>query len=383
MPVRLIERSRRWRAGTRASRAGVILPLVVLILPVLVLFLGFSVDVAYIQKTRAETRAVTDIAARAAATKLASTDDPDVARQEAVRVAAANKVAGAPLQLAASDIEIGRSTETQSGKWVFSAGAADPNAVRVTGGNATPVKLFFGSVLGMSSVQPTVEATASFVNVDICLVLDRSTSMKTDVDSSVSYMYTNDPKFCKPPGASTRWVALDSAVKVFTDELRKSNGQEQVAVATYSSSFKPVVYCGTSKQAASLDVGLTKDLGTVDSIVDSLTGSVWNGNTNIEAGLRVGIDVLQSDANRRAGADRSVILMTDGNQTDGDVEAAADAASAAGIRVHTVTFSVDANQSLMKSVASRARGRHLHANTAAELREVFRELAATAAQLTD
>lgn len=378
-----VRKRRRISPCAGAKRHGVILPLFVFLLPVVLLFLGFTVDVAYVQKSRAELRAVSDIAARAAATKLAETGDEARARLEAVRVASANKVAGKPLQLRSGDIEIGRSTRNNLGRWVFSPGGSDPNAVRVTGGNATSVDLFFGGVLGMASVRPNATATASFNQVDICLVLDRSTSMKTDVNSNVSYMYTNDPKFCAPPGSNTRWAALDSAVKVFTDTLRTASGREQVAIVTYSSAFKPVVYCGTSSSASSLDLGLSYDLSVVDSRINSLSNSVWNGNTDIESGVRTGLSVFSSDQNARAGAERYMIVMTDGNQNVGNVESAADAADAAGITVHTVTFSVDANQALMKSVATRAGGRHMHANTPEELREVFRELAALTSQLTD
>lgn len=364
-------------------RRGVILPMVAIILPVLVLFLGFAVDIAYMQNTRLELRAATDAAARAAATTLSTTDNETTARNRAIEIAAANQVAGRPLQISDSDIEFGRSNQNDSGRWVFDAASRPANSVRIDTGDRVSVPLFFGKLINTPVFQPTTSTVAAFVNVDICLVLDRSTSMKVSVDSTEKGLYTTDPRFCSMPTSDSRWMALDAAVKVFTDTLRQGNAIEQVAVATYSSVLDPDSYCGGSDDPSSLDLALTKDLSRVDSRIDDLSADVWNGNTNIEAGMRTGIDALVNATNARAQADRYLIVMTDGNQNVGNAEDAAELADANDIRVHTVTFSVDANQTLMKSVASRARGRHIHANTPEELRDAFRELAAIAAQLTD
>jgi len=364
------------------------LPLIALLLPVLIIFLGFSVDLAYMQNTRLELRAVTDAAARAGATKLSRTDNPAAARAEAIRIAAANNVAGKSLILKENDIQIGRSIRDANGRWKFNNGGSPANAVRVTGARINgsgsgAVPLYFGSQIGAMNFEPQFTAVASFLNVDICLVLDRSTSMKVDINSDESGLYTSDPRFCRSPQSTSRWNALHSAVQVFTDALRASNGKEQVALATYSSSFNPARYCGTSGVASTLDLGLSVDMNQIDSQVDRLSGEVWNGNTDIESGMRVGINELLNGANARKGADRILIVLTDGNENEGSAMAAAVTCKAENIRVNTVTFSIDANQSLMKDVAAATSGRHLHADTATELKAAFRELAAQASQLTD
>lgn len=364
------------------------LPLIAFLLPVLIIFLGFSVDLAYMQNTRLELRAVTDSAARAAASKLARTDDQAAARAEAIRVASANKVAGQSLGLVPADIEIGRSVRDSKGRWGFKKGASPANSVRVTGARTSgsssgSVPLFFGAQIGASDFQPEFTAIASFLNVDICLVLDRSTSMKVDVNSDEKGLYTSDPRFCKAPNATSRWTALHSAVQVFTDTLRANSAKEQVSLATYSSSLDSSKFCGASSTPATRNLGLVKNLNLVDTEVDNLSKQVWNGNTNIESGMRVGIDILLSDRAARKTADRIMIVLTDGNQNEGSALAAANTCKANNIRVNTVTFSIDANQSLMRDVAAKAGGRHLHADTVKELRAAFRELAAQAAQLTD
>ncbi len=68
--------------------------------------------------------------------------------------------------------------------------------------------------------------------------------------------------------------------------------------------------------------------------------------------------------------------MTDGNHNTGinPLQVVPDAV-AAHVVVHTITFSQGANQGLMRQVAERTGGSHLHADTNEELTEVFREIA--------
>ena len=85
------------------------LPLIAILLPVLLIFLGFAVDLAYMQTTRMELQAVADSAARAGATRLSQNDDVNDARSFAVQIAGQNQVAGAALNLRNSEVQIGRS----------------------------------------------------------------------------------------------------------------------------------------------------------------------------------------------------------------------------------------------------------------------------------
>ncbi|MGI9428762.1 MAG: pilus assembly protein TadG-related protein, partial [Bythopirellula sp.] len=198
-------------------RRGAILPLVAVVMPVLLILLGFSVDLAYMQNARMELRAATDAAARAAATKLSQTDDVVQARAQAKLVASSNRVAGTNLRLSDSDILIGRSEPNNNGRWVFNAGGSPPNSVRVLGNRTAgsldgPVSLFFGGIVGQPEFEPAQTATASFLNVDICLVLDRSSSMKLNADSSESGMSISDPRFCTTPNATSRFWRLCGSI---------------------------------------------------------------------------------------------------------------------------------------------------------------------------
>lgn len=370
--------------GPADRRRGVMAPFIAFLLPMLMLFLGFAVDLAYMQAVRMEVRAASDASARAGAATLSESGDQRAAEAEIIRVAAANEVGGKSLRIGAERIEFGRNERTGGGRWTFRSGASPPNAVRVDVGDAATTALFFGRLIGTETFQPTAASVAGFVDIDICLVLDRSTSMKVAVDSDEEGLYTSDPRFCQAPNDRSRWLALDAAVKVFTQTLSESAVDEQVAIATYSSALDPAIFgCGVSDSPSSLDVQLTTDMSRVDGTVDSLSTSVWNGNTFIEAGMRTGLGELVNGAAARPLADRFLIVLTDGNQNEGDAEAAADDAADENVTVHTITFSEYANQDLMKSVASRGGGRHYHADTPEQLREVFRQLAAIATQLTN
>lgn len=366
------------------------LPLIAVLLPMLVLFLGFAVDVAHMQNTRMQLRLATDSAARAAATTLSRTDSVSQAQSAAKEIAQANLVAGKPLQLQDSEIVFGRSEPDANGRFAFSAGATPPNSVRVlgqkkSGSKSGSVPLFFGRLVGATDFQPSFTATASFVNVDICLVLDRSTSMKVNIDSSESGLYTNDARFCKPPRKDTRWAALDKAVRVFTQAIAKSKADEKVALASYSSDLSKTLpgYCGVSNRAATLDEPLTSTVSLIEKELTTLSGSVWNGNTNIEAGMREGIKALTDTSRARKSAEKIMIVLTDGAENEGSAELAARSCVDSRIRVHAITFGDFADQDSMKRVAREGRGQFYHAPDAARLEEVFRDLAGQVARLTE
>lgn len=361
------------------------LPLVAFLLPILLIFLGFAVDLAYMQTTRMELLAAADSAARAGAARLSQTDDVVAARSFAVEIAARNEVAGAPLQLRSSDIQVGKSVRNSAGKWVFTNGGTPANSLRVTAprnkaSRGGPVPLFFGSLIGTPSFQPVQVATASFLNVDVCLVLDRSTSMKLRINEPSGGL--TDSRLCSAPNNASRWKALDDSVRVFLAELADTDAQEQIALVTYGGDG-PTPFSCNSRTAVTLDAPLSTSTSAISSAMSTLSSSVWNGYTHIEGGMRSGLTALQDSRRARSSAEKIMIVMTDGHENIGSAVAAATAVASANIVIHTITFSSDSNQALMERVADMGGGRHYHADTAIELRSVFRELAAVSTVLTE
>ncbi|QDS98132.1 VWA domain-containing protein [Adhaeretor mobilis] len=378
------------KTKSQANRRGAMLPLIAFLLPVLLIFLGFAVDLAYMQNTRMELRAATDAAARAGATELSRTEDIAAARIKALNVAEANSVAGAPLKLAPSDVEVGRALPDSNGKWVFTPNGTPPNSVRVNGRRnqgslSGTIPLFFGRIVGSQDFEPVQLATASFLNVDICLVLDRSSSMKLRDDSNESGMYLSDSRFCSAPYSNSRWVALDGAIRIFTQALRDTDADEKVALVTYSSdlSYYNPPLCGAYSDPSKLDSTLHTNLSRIEGKMDDYRDGVWNGNTYIEAGMRTALTELQHPTRSRDFADKIMIVLTDGHQNEGDALDAANDCSDAGVIVHAITFSSFADQNTMRNVANAAGGRHYHAHDGIALGDVFRELAAQIARLTE
>ncbi len=73
-------------------RHGSMMILMVLAIPTLLLIVGFSVDLAQMQRTRTELRSVTDVAANADCVKLEDTGDLSLAMATGQEIASANRV---------------------------------------------------------------------------------------------------------------------------------------------------------------------------------------------------------------------------------------------------------------------------------------------------
>ncbi len=367
----------------RETRRAAILTLFVILLPVLLVMLGFSVDMAYMQLVQTEMRLASDNVARVAADSLSRYESESQAITAGVNVADDFTVAGKPLRLSANDFDFGRASAGVSGAFVFDTNGSPANAVRVNAvrNSSNPdgnVPLFFSRILGSPEYSPHVSATASFVNVDICLVLDRSTSMKFLVNSNESGMSINDRRFCKAPPTGSRWAALDSAVKVFTEVLNGNTSDEQVSIVTFGSDINSVApgLCGRLA-AATVNMQLSTNLSAADGTINTLSNIVWNGNTEIASGIQLGTQELTSARTRRL-SDKVMIVLTDGYPTAGDAVAAATAAAAQKIVVYAITFGPDGDQDHMRDVAAAGNGEHAHAADEATLKEIFKRFAAKA-----
>jgi Mg-chelatase subunit ChlD len=355
----------------------------------------FSVDVSYMQLTRVKLRAATDAAARAAGEGLSREQDLDYARQAAKDVAEANQVAGKPLLLDDSDIVFGKSTQQASGAWTFVPNDEPINAVRVFGRRTRTapsgsVPTFFGRVFNVLDFQPTQQATVVRLDRDICLVLDRSSSMKLYLTDSGGLMSTGDPRFCQPPDMTlSRWAALSVAVQRFVDALDETPQSEYLALASYAggnngaSSYTACSYTSTTSE---INCNLDSNHSAVTASMATLSSKKWNGRTNIAAGINRGIQVLTGGSARPYAA-KTMVLMSDGaaNEPGGCSSVGCSTAfnacitkanEAAGhdIVIHTITYG-EANPGLMQDIADATGGKHYIAPDATALQDIFEEIA--------
>ncbi len=343
----MISHHKRTRLSRNEQRSGAMLPMIAVSLVLILIGVVFSIDIAFMHMVRAELRTATDAAARAGAETLARTQDENQAINAAIRVAAMNNVSGQGLELARDQVVLGSVAQTDDGKLAFVSGEQPFTSVRVVGdrGGASPqgaVGLLFGALLGRTEFQPNQVATASSSVRDIALVLDRSGSMRS-LENGI-----------------TRIDGLKAAVEVFLKEIESSSPNSTVSLTTYSTD-------------STRDFELTNDYDEIQTAVNQLRAE---GFTNIFKGLRQGSDSLEEDPLSRAHADKTIILMTDGNfNVGGTPIPSANVAVERGHTIHTITFSSGANQAIMRQVAELGGGLHLHADDAGDLSDAFREIA--------
>lgn len=332
------------------DRQGAMLPLIAVAIVILFVAAVFAIDVARIHVVRSELRTATDAAARAAVESLGRTESEADAIQAALEIARLNPVAGEPLELDPAKIVFGSAAANTDGSFTFSAGNAGDvspdsiaNSVRVLGERTRTspsgdVRMFFGGLFGVENFETVQSATATRLDRDIALVLDKSGSMSTD----------------------NRFVGLVNGVSVFVEELNASKPRENVSLVVYDTFPQKLLE-------------LSENLGTFKGEIEAQSPS---GFTGIGRAMEVGLDSVLNDPNSKRLALRSMIVMTDGRQNRGveplDV---AEVCRQANVVVHTITFSDGANQQLMKDVASLTGGTHLHATSNEQLVDAFREIA--------
>ncbi len=367
----------------RTTRRGVIVVLAAFLMAIFLVVLTFSINVAYMQLVRTELRAATDASAKAAAAALARNATEAEARQAAIDIAALNRVAGDGLVLESAQIEFGYSVEQADGTYAFDPGATATNSVRIRGArdlasSQGAADLLMSGFLGRQIFEPVQTATAMFANVDVCLVLDRSSSMKLAVTDMAGFMPGGDPRECLPPAPDSRWAALDAAINLFCDTVDQTTPDDHFAIVTYASNHTA---CGVTTAVATTDLPLTGDTNLARSAMTVLSSSVWNGNTDIAAGIQLADTVLMGGG-ARSNAEKVMIVLTDGNYTGANPASMAATAASHGIIIHAVTFSDGANQGVMQNVASIGSGLHFHAPDAESLNQIFRKLGARPATLT-
>lgn len=415
------------RRPRRPVRKGAMLVLVAVSLIILLIAAAFSVDIAYMHLVREELHVATDAAAKAAVTKLALGGTQAQAIDEAVALAAKNTVAGAPLRIDSSSVQLGGVTYVADGRWTFTPGATPITAATVTA-NMTgdspsgAVNLFFGRMLGSSTFAPTKTSTAAFVRNKVCLCFDRSRSMTFDTSganerwptSSAGYPYgvpssagsvyisgsTYDFRWLYPPCNNSRWYYLSDAANTFLDVLPTTVTDTPVALVTWASSTdnsasrdrngKYHTYKDknlktnphrTSYGAYTLESSFVTNYTPIRNAITELSGKSMLGGTDMNTGLQEAVDLFAATEDGLPW-NKIIILFSDGCYNDGPdptTHAAVNAANA-NIIVHTVGFLLNdgdaaIGEPTLRTIAEVTGGRHYRATNGATLRAAFEDLA--------
>jgi Ca-activated chloride channel homolog len=357
----------------------------------LVALAGLSINIAYMELVRSEQRLAIDASSKAALVVLGQTQSSTQARQAAKSIAALHRIAGRSVILADEDIVIGASAGTSSGLYAFSQSNSNSsvvlNSIRVnsslnrlqSGGIPT---LLIPQMMGLNSFSSEQTVVSTRIDMDVCVVVDRSGSMAWSL-SATPFTYPGNLAgkspiqnyFQLPHPTLSRWASLTSAVNTFSNVLNEAPIKSRVALASYSSNFTFGIWTSV---VASIDQPLTTNYATLDQKLNQIATKPLIGNTNIAAGLRAGVDALTDPALNRVTSSKSLILLTDGVLTQGDDPVAlATAAREKNIRIHTIAFSAQADVQLMQRVAQAGGGQCYIAPNAAALEQAFRTIAAT------
>ena len=372
------------RGRSRRSRRGATLVLILALLVAIIIAAAFSIEVAYMQLVQTQLRAATDAAARAGGETLSREQDLEQARATAIEVAQRNSVAGSPLRVRESDIQFGNSSAGPGGNWNFTPGGTPTNALRVVGDRSDGslsghVPLLFGRLMGKGYFEPVKSSTVAHLDRDICIVVDRSGSMAWDL-SGVDWSYppglSYPEAYCTEPHPTlSRWAALNTAVAAFNTGVEETLQVERMSLVSYATAGS---WCSGSYNAADINQPLTEDYARIESAMTRLSSRPIPGGTNISAGIDLGVQVLTDPARSRPHAFKTMVVLTDGQYNAGrDPLLAAMDAAAKDIVVHAVTFSAGTDIAAMQAVAEAGGGKHYHAPGAAELEQIFREIALT------
>ncbi len=170
-------------------------------------------------------------------------------------------------------------------------------------------------------------------------------------------------------------TAVKNAVDVLLAYIEENSPDDRVGLSIYTSSN------GTAK----LESGLTDDYSSVASLTRSRQAGHYHTNTNIYDGMRTGRIELQDNA--RSGAQRMLVLMTDGQAnlpSNARSKALEEAQTAADAKIPIVTIALGsgADTDLMEEIAEITGGAYFEipggqpvADYEEQLKEVFKQVA--------
>lgn len=359
-------------------RNGVVIPLFALLLPVLILLAAFAINIAYMELNRTEMYVAADSASRAACREMAITNSKSNAMIKGREAGARNPVGGKQILFADSDFQFGQSNRPSlNSRYLFTPNSTNFNSVEVSANKSTssangPIVLPIPNLFSKSTVNSVQTSRSSQIEVDIALVIDRSGSMayadfeQTNPPIADPTLFPNSApanwKFGDPVPSPSRWLDAVAAVDVFLAELAATPSNELVSMSTYND--------GTAT-----DHGLTNNYSSLRNSLNKYTNNFNIGGTNIGGGILAGrSEILGSSA--RTFAAKVMIVLTDGIDTEGSNPiAAAKTCFDNKIMIFTITFSQEADQGTMRSVAQNSLGKHYHVSTGAALQGVFKDIA--------
>ncbi len=354
------------------SRAGATMVALVFLLPVLFILAAMAINLAYIQVVNTKVQIVTDAAVRSAGRIYAETGDEAQALVAAQQMSALNPVESIVVPVGASDLEYGLSERDSKDKaYTFTPGT-NGNAVRLTtnsfaAGAGSALQPFFPTFGSTFDIRPTCTATNSQTTLDVAVIVDRSGSMAFAANETsgggTPAAAPSGWSFGDPVPPNSRWLDLVASVNGFCDELTQTAKVEKVGLVSYADTAKR-------------EENLTDDYTKIANRNFKISSVFDGGMTAVGDAILEAIDAVTEPKHCRPWANNALVLMSDGKHNAGsDPLIAAAAAAAEDIPIYTVSFSAEADQTLMQQIADLTGGTHYHAVNAQQLNDAFRNIA--------
>lgn len=378
-----MRQSRNQVRNQKNARHGAMMPVVAFMLPIIMIFVGYSINIAYMELAKTELRLSCDSASKAALVKFGATQNKTTAISFAQTISASNKVGAQPLTIPSANFKFGNSTKQANGSYLFTQNGTPTNSVQVIG--TATVALPFGAMIAGGNYVCSEMSYATRISHDIVLVLDRSASMAFDLSGN-QFVYPSDRAqysplqsyFTSPSPTLSRWAALNSAVNSFVSTLQARNLDVKVALVTYAENYTLGNFSATE---ATLDCTLTANYSSIQTAMNAYGTKPLLGDTNIAAGLALGQSEL-TGTRARVTADRTIILLTDGVATTGNMNIAGltqTYRTGSSIVTHVITFGGEAAagsvNTSMQNAATNGNGMFFNAATAAQLQTAFQTIA--------
>src|ERR1700761_4688041 len=103
---------------SQPNRRGAMMPVIAFMLPVIMIFVGYSINIAYMELAQTELRLSCDSAAKAALVNLGSTQSQTSAVSFGQSVSGHNLVAGQAISIPTSNFKFGNSTKQSNGTYL-------------------------------------------------------------------------------------------------------------------------------------------------------------------------------------------------------------------------------------------------------------------------
>ncbi|MCU0713912.1 MAG: VWA domain-containing protein [Pirellula sp.] len=348
----------------RRSRKGAMLVFLAILLPVVLAVCAYAINVVYMELARTEIQISVDLASRAAARTLASTGDKQQARAQAQRLLDANPCLKTRIELSPNDVTFGVAIRhREDDRYTFKNGPT-PNAIQLKSRQQFKLPVLFPTAGVPISVRPVKSTIAAQSEMDIALLLDRSSSMSyayNELSHESDLLPKNSiPGF--PVGLNSRWLSMVTAVSSTIQLMSASIAEEQMSLTTFS-------------DVPLIDSQLTNNYGQISSALAFHSAAYVGGRSDLSLGMLSAASTLTNKSRARKWATRVLVIVSDGNTTSAlEAKAIAQDLASQGITIFTVSCSVDSNVPLMTEIAKIGHGKHFHSSTAAEFLNAFKEI---------